>query len=96
MPAPARAKPGDTEFWTKDKKQHFAVNFVMAGAGYTILRKYQYGRWESLVTSIALAALVSTAKEIYDREVDPGDIQADFLGAGLGGGVFFTVDVLFF
>lgn len=91
----AQAEP-ITEIWSKDRQQHAAVSAVLAGSAYLLLRSQDAGKWESLTTSVAISVLFGMAKETIDRQVDPGDIKADFVGAIAASGVFFTIDVVAF
>ena len=91
----AQAEPIDA-IWSEDRKKHAAVSAVIAASTYTLLRTQDLGRWESLVTSVAFSVLVGTAKETYDKEVDPGDIKADFVGSIAASGIFFTIDLIAF
>jgi hypothetical protein len=89
------AGPLEEEFWQEDKQKHFALSAVTSATTYSVLRSSNYSRWESLVTGVAVGILVGTAKEVYDRRVDPDDIKADAAGGIFGGGVAFTVDWVF-
>lgn len=92
----AFASPSDSSFWQTDKREHFAATAAISGSTYVLLRTQKYNRWESLVTSVALSLIIGTAKEVYDRSVDPDDIRADSIGATIGSGVFFTIDLMAF
>lgn len=92
----AKAGPQDSDFWQSDKQKHFALVGGVSTATYITLRSLDYGRWESLVTSVALGVLIGTAKEVYDHQADSDDIKADAAGGIVGAGFCFTVDVLFF
>lgn len=72
------------------------MSATLTSAAYTLLRVKKFGRWESLATSVAFSVLIGTAKEVYDREVDPGDIKADFVGSMAAGGLCFTIDLIAF
>jgi hypothetical protein len=96
-PPMARADtPTDSSFWAFDKREHFTACALISGSAYVVLRKYEFNRWEALVTSVALGVLIGTAKEVRDERVDPDDIKADTAGAAFAGALFFTVDVLAF
>jgi hypothetical protein len=68
IPASLKANPLEA----KDKQQHFAASFVLALVLGEIYGKY-YG------TGLTMG--IGLLKEMTDKEVDPGDIGANMLGA---------------
>ena len=94
-PDTARAlKPRPRDPWlARDKAQHLAFSFLWTLASqYTFVNKIAWSERDALPASMASAALVGLAKEVYDRRGPTGyfskrALVADALGILLGAGL---------
>jgi len=86
-----RGLPSRDEWWARDKAKHLVVSTLWTlSTQYVLVAKAAWSERDALPVSIASAASVGLAKEIYDNRLGPSahfswkDLVADAAGIGIG------------
>lgn len=89
--AASRMRQPRDEWWAPDKAKHLVVSTLWTlSTQYVLVAKAAWSERDALPASIASAATVGLAKEIYDRRIGPTayfswkDLVADAAGIGIG------------
>jgi uncharacterized protein YfiM (DUF2279 family) len=90
QPGERAPQPRD-DWWARDKAKHLAVSTLWTlSTQYVLVAKADWSERDALPVSVASAATVGLAKEVYDRRVGPTatfswkDLVADAVGIGIG------------
>lgn len=89
-----RASQPRDDWWARDKAKHLAVSTLWTlSTQYVLVAKVDWSERDALPVSVASAATVGLAKEVYDRRVGPTayfswkDLVADAVGIGIGAAI---------
>jgi uncharacterized protein YfiM (DUF2279 family) len=91
--APSPAAPARDRWLARDKATHVVVSGLWTlSTQYVLVTKADWSEGDALPASVASAALVGGAKELYDATTPAGtasarDLAADAVGIGLAVGV---------